>query len=241
MPKNMEQYKNKIYHGDCLEFMKKVPDNFFDLIFADPPYRFEPHGRGFASKRNYLNKGAKEIGVSKNFDLYSTIFLDECLRILKKPNIFLFCNKAQVFDILSFAKKQNLCFEIIVLCKTAPTPLTNNQWLPDKEYGIHIHKQQKVRGNYHTKKTFYIDTTFKDTNIAHPTPKPLKIVINLLKNLAEPNNKICDPFMGSGTTGVACKSMGLDFWGCELTKEYINTANERLSKVQKSFNFEEAT
>lgn len=237
----MLKHKNKICNIDCLEFMKQTPNNFFDLIFADPPYRFTPHGRGLSKDREYLcgENGVKGIGTSGKFDLYSSSFLDECLRIIKIPNIFLFCNKMQILDILNKAAKENLNFEILVFCKTAPTPLCNNQWMPDKEYGIHLYKKNKVRGNYHTKKTFYVDTNYKDKNINHPTPKPIKIIENLLKNLTEKHYKVFDPFMGSGTTALACKILDIDFWGCEISEKYIKVANNRLKKVCKSFNFEE--
>lgn len=44
--------------------------------------------------------------------------------------------------------------------------------------------------------------------------------------------KIFDPFLGSGTTAIACKSMGLDWWGCELQQEYINVIERRLTETQ---------
>ena len=67
--------------------------------------------------------------------------MDLLISKLKNPNIVFFCNKAQIPEILEQAKYYDLNFDILVLCKTAPTPLTNNQRLPDKEYAIHLHKQ----------------------------------------------------------------------------------------------------
>lgn len=230
----IEQYKNKIYHGDCLEFIKQVPDNFFDLVLTDPPYKLEGHSRGFAKKRDYLKNGFKKIGSSLDYDIYNSGFLEECIRICKTPNIFLFCNKAQILDILKKTEELKLNFEIIVFCKTAPAPLTNNQWLPDKEYGVHLFKNLEVFGDYYTKKSFYIETSFKDTSIKHPTAKPLKILKNILKNISKSEMKVFDPFIGSGSTGVACKDMNLDFWACEKEADYVEIANKRLEAVQGS-------
>ena len=225
---------NKIYNEDCLEFMKRVPDKYFDLIFTDPPYKFEVHGRGIAQKRDYLKNGFKKIGSHSDYDIYNNGFIEQCVRVCKKPNIFLFCNKAQILDILKKAETLKLNFEIIVFCKNAPTPLTNNQWLPDKEYGIHLFKNMEVFGEYSTKKSFYIETTFKDTSINHPTAKPIKIIKNLLKNLTNKDSKVLDCFMGSGSTGVCCLDLGIDFVGCELEADYVEIANKRLSQVQGS-------
>ena len=66
--------------------------------------------------------------------------MDLLISKLKNPNIVFFCNKAQIKDILDIAERYNLRFDILVLCKTAPTPLCNNQWLPDKERAIHLYK-----------------------------------------------------------------------------------------------------
>lgn len=85
------------------------------------------------------------IGTFKDTDIYSDGSLVlELIRICKKPNIILFCNKAQIRDILNNANEFNLSFELLFMGKTAPTPLTNNQWLPDREFIIHLFKNKKV-------------------------------------------------------------------------------------------------
>ena len=96
----MQENMNKIHNIDCLEFMKQVPDNYFDLVLTDPPYKFEVHGRGIAQKRKYLKDGFKKIGSHANFDIYNNGFIEELVRITVKPNFFLFCNKSQILDIL---------------------------------------------------------------------------------------------------------------------------------------------
>ncbi len=230
----MQEKMNKVHHIDCLEFMKQVPDNYFDLVLTDPPYKFEVRGRGIAQKRDYLKSGFKKIGSSADYDIYNLGFIEECIRITKAPNIFLFCNKAQILDILKKAEELKLNFEIIIFGKTSPTPLTNNQWLPDKEYGIHLFKSLKVYGDYSTKKSFYVETTFKDTSINHPTAKPLKIIKNLLKNLTYKNSKVFDGFMGSGATAVCCTDLGIEWCGTEIEPDYVAIANKRLEAVQGS-------
>jgi len=223
----------KIIQGDCLEVMKTFEDNQFDLVLTDPPYQFETKGGGIAGKREYLHTGCKNIGVGKDYDLFgSGDFLNECVRVVKKPNIFIFCSKAQIFKILWYAERNNINYEIIPFCKSAPLPCSNNQWLPDREWGIHLYKNLSVYGNYYTKQGFFFDGNFKDENIDHPTPKPVYIIKKLLANIAEANQEVLDPFAGSGSTGIACNHMGNNCTLIEINPKYCDQIRKRIQEEQ---------
>jgi site-specific DNA-methyltransferase (adenine-specific) len=62
----------------------------------------------------------------------------------------------------------------------------------------------------------------------HPTVKPIKLMTYLIKLITPPNGVVLDPFMGSGSTGVAAKELGFDFIGCELSEEYMKIAEARM-------------
>ena len=62
----------------------------------------------------------------------------------------------------------------------------------------------------------------------HPTQKPVEVMEWLIKRLSDENDIILDPFMGSGSTGVACKNTNRKFIGIELDKNYYNIAMKRL-------------
>ncbi len=64
----------------------------------------------------------------------------------------------------------------------------------------------------------------------HPTQKPLKIIERIIKTSSKQNQIILDPFMGSGTTAVACKQLGRNFIGFEISQEYVDIANKRLEQ-----------
>ncbi len=66
----------------------------------------------------------------------------------------------------------------------------------------------------------------------HPTQKPSELFKNIVRDYSQDNFKVFDPFLGSGTTAIACKSLGLDWCGCELEEDYVAIANKRLEKVQ---------
>ncbi len=214
---------------DCLEGLKQLEDNSIDLILTDPPYFFETHGRGFAKERDYLNRGLKEIGVNNNYNYTNRELLQQLIRVCKKEtNVFIFCNKAQILNILEFAREKELNFELIALCKRAPMPLSNNQWLPDREWGIHLFKNCSVKGSYKVKRGFFVSDNYKDETINHPSVKPLSIIRKLILNLTNEKDIVLDCFMGSGTTALACKQLKRDYMGFEINPKYIKIADERL-------------
>ena len=72
-------------------------------------------------------------------------------------------------------------------------------------------------------------TNKKDKDLyKHPTIKPLEIIKNFVINSSNENDNVLDCFMGSGTTGVACKELNRNFYGVELDKEYFEIARERI-------------
>ena len=82
------------------------------------------------------------------------------------------------------------------------------------------------------KTVYYQPINIKDKrSYGHPTIKPLNIIENLVLNSSKEGDVILDPFMGSGTTGVACKELGRNFIGCEIDKNYFEIAKKRIDSV----------
>jgi DNA modification methylase len=66
----------------------------------------------------------------------------------------------------------------------------------------------------------------------HPTQKPVKLISYLIRKLLQEGMTVFDPFMGSGTTGVACVRAGLNFIGCEIHEPYFKIAQKRIAAEQ---------
>lgn len=83
-------------------------------------------------------------------------------------------------------------------------------------------------------KKYYITPTNKEDKklYKHPTIKPLNIIKNLIINSSQENDTVLDCFMGSGTTGVACKELNRNFIGIELDENYFNISKERIEKAE---------
>lgn len=222
--------------GDCLEEMKNIPDKSIDCIITDPPYEFNPKNNG-GGKMYETRKYHKEI-LSKhggiNLDIgISNEILNEFKRILKSMNLIIFLNQFQFPQILNWCLENKYRYTITVWNKTNPIPATNNKYLDDLEFIIFIRENgKKMYGDYNTKKRIYVSSVNKKDKqkYQHPTIKPLELIEKYIINHTLENEIILDPFMGSGTTGVACKKLKRNFIGIELDKKYFEIAKKRIEE-----------
>lgn len=227
---------NKIYCCDCYQKIKEIPDKSIDCVYVDVPYLM-PNTRGvsggFMSKRvnNFYDN---EVNNFKDgFDLN---ILDEFVRINKTMNIYIWCNKFLIKDILDvFINKYNCKkYEILTWNKSNPIPMTKNIWLSDIEYCLWFGETEtKLNDGYELKSKWYvspINQSDKD-KFNHPTIKPLELVKRHILHSTQPNDIVLDCFCGSGTTCVACKETGRRYIGMEIDPEYHKIAVDRLNGI----------
>lgn len=213
--------------GDCLELMRKLPDGSVDLIVTDPPYEFHSgHGGGvFGTESREYHDELK--GLDKGI---SNDVLKEFLRVLKAPNMYIWCNKNQIRQYLDFFEDEGCTYDILTWHKTNPVPTCCNKYLSDTEYCLYFRRGAQLYGTYETKHKYWVselntrDKEFYD----HPTIKPLDIIQQLVENSSLPGQTVMDPYMGSGTTGVACACCDREFIGYEIDPQYFETAKKRI-------------
>lgn len=226
MTSTMNEYVDNIFHMDCLQGMADLPDKSVDCIITDPPYEFDTRGVGFHKKRDYYDEIADK-GLSKGID---EPFLREMERVMKATNIYLFCNKNQLRMYFDFYKDRNC--DLLVWHKTNPIPVVNNKYLSDVEY-IFFARDKGVRlyGEYATlSKVYTSQVNKKDLELyGHPTIKPLPLVQRLVCNSTQEGDLVLDPFLGSGTTAVACHISHRHYIGFENNRVYYEKAQERLN------------
>ena len=223
--------------GDCLELMKDIPDNSIDLVVIDPPYDFmsKHYGKSYSEDGAFGSLGRTYHKELESNDIITGInedVLQELIRVMKKVNIYIWCSKEQILKYMNFFKDYNM--DLLTWHKTNPVPTCSNKYLSDTEYILFFReKGVKIYGTYATKKKYYVTPTNKEDKklYKHPTIKPLEIIENLIINSSQENDTILDCFMGSGTTGVACKNLNRNFIGIELDEKYFNIAKERINNV----------
>lgn len=225
----------KLLHGDSYELIKDIPDKSVDLVYIDIPYEYESggHGAGFIMKSDKVKDtfSNKIEAISHGID-YS--ILDELCRVLR--HIYIWCSRDQILDLTKYFVEQKKCrVNYLVWCKTNPTPFTNDMWLPDMEYCLVFKEANAPRYNdgIENKSKWYLSCKNKEDKdlYKHPTIKPLELVKRHLLHSTNEGDTVLDCFMGSGTTGVACKELNRNFIGIEIDDEYYNIAKNRINGI----------
>ena len=212
----------KLYLGDCLEVMKSIPDKSVDAVITDPPY-------GMNLDADFSKMGNKDGFKGKsNGNLYSDVIGDnrpfDPTEILKKSETVVFFG----YDYFSNKLPENST--VMVWDKR----LTESA---DKCFGSPF---ELLWINKKTRKRFYrvrwyglFGTEKQDVKKrVHPTQKPLELMSKIIQDFTKPNDTILDPFMGSGTTGVACVQTGRNFIGIEIDPTYFAIAEKRIAEAQ---------
>ena len=223
--------RNTIICGDCLEVLRTLPDKCVDLVLTDPPYEFinkNPVGGGFMTNENkkYIDRLNDSFGMSYCPELY----LAECKRVLRKFNGYFFTNKSLLVKYICFAEQNKYKWELLLWSKPNPVPINNGHYLFDKEYIVFIKESGATFNSklgysrYFTIKSHPIGT--KETS--HPTEKPVSILFDPIEISSNKGDIVLDGYAGSGTTAVACYRTRRDFIGIEMSPEYCEIARKRL-------------
>lgn len=209
---------NKVYHEDCLTFMRKLPDNYFDLVITDPPYGISMTADGFGGSKN-ADKTEYVKVEDWDKETPSKEIFDEIRRISKNQIIFggnYFTDKLP----------QSNCW----LCWDKRCGVTPERTYSDCEF-IWTSFNSASRIIRFVWDGFIQDSKNKIRDKRyHPTQKPIEIIRQIIDRFADKGFKIFDPFTGSGSHLLASKQKGFDFVGCEINKEYVDIINERLKQ-----------
>lgn len=229
---------NEVYNMDCMEAIKLLDDNSIDLVVMDPPYLLNLNKiKNTSSINNYANE---LMGLKDGFDLK---VLDMLIPKMKKINMYIYCSKRQVKDLIEYFINKDCNYEILTWHKQNPSPLINNNYLPDTEYVIFAReKGVKLYGSYHTKRKYYISgvNQIDKKKYKHPTIKPLPFIENHIINSSKEGDLILDCYCGSGTTLVGAIKTNRNFIGFEIDKNYYEIAKQRVAEAlkQKELNIE---
>jgi len=215
--------------GDCLEVMKSIPDSSVDAIITDPPYNI-------ARKNNFATMGRAGIDFGewdKNADIFS--YINECSRVLNKNGSFIVFNDwKNLGDISRYAENQGFeTKDMIRLEKSNPMPRNRDRrYITDYECAIwFVKKNAKWVFNRQDDKYQRPKFVASIESGLHPTQKNLSLMESLVKIHTNSNDIVLDPFMGSGTTGVACRRLDRNFIGIELDEGYFDIATKRINEV----------
>ena len=191
-----------LHLGDCLEYMRTMPDKSVDAVITDPPYG---------------------CGKADWDDFFPTAWYEEARRIGKM--VVIITGSAVIKDSV-FLVGNDFVDCIAAWNKNGMTrgPLGFGNWISAV---VAVGRPQKQIQNY---LSFVVMGEMPN----HPSPKPIEYMNKLLRNLTQDDYVVFDPFMGSGTTGVAAVQLGRNFIGCEINPDYFAIAERRIKQAQEA-------
>jgi site-specific DNA-methyltransferase (adenine-specific) len=226
-------------NGDCMEYMKTMPDNYVDLALVDPPYGIGEN-KGQCNSRN-INRIDKRTGrpiiikhqgyKPKKWDEkpVSKEIISEIIRVSK--NQILWGANHYIENI----NKNSSCWIVWDKCNgESDFADCELAWTSFKS-AVRIFRfmwSGFCQGK--SMKEGYINQGNKrlcETRI-HPTQKPVKLYEWLLTHYAKPGDKILDTHVGSASSLIACHNYGFDYIGFEIDKDYYEAAKRRLEAVK---------
>jgi site-specific DNA-methyltransferase (adenine-specific) len=214
-----------LHMGDCLEVMRGLADNSVDAVVTDPPYGM---GKDFGN-------GSDEQG--RAMWLIQSV-MPELARVTRKGGmLFVFGSSRLIHKTINLGESAGLEFQrLLWLYKPNDCTYPWRGWLLKSEAIAVFSKGKPDKWDYE----HYCHDTYifnhsggelsKDQH--HPSVKPLKVIRDLVSKC--PGSTILDPFMGSGTTGVACVQEGYDFIGIEREQEYFGIAQGRMADATEA-------
>ena len=223
-----------LLNGDCLELMNGLSSSGlkFDAVITDPPYNI-------SRKNNFktMNRAGIDFGEwDKNFDL--TSWIKSCTPLLKKGgNIVIFNSWENMSHIVNALEMNGFNIkDLIRWKKTNPMPRNRDRrFITDYEVAVWAVKNggkwtfNRLSNTYERPEIVCgITPKSEKINGGHPTQKPVKVMEWIINRLSNEGDLVLDPFMGSGSTGVAALNTNRRFIGIELDEKYFQIAKERI-------------
>lgn len=213
----------KFIKGDSRVEIKKIPQDAF--IISDPPYNQKYHYNSYKDsleQDEYANMIRSIFGKRKSVIIH---YPEEIMMICGGGKM------GEVEQVVSWVYNSNTAKQHRLIawfgCKPdfrkIPQPYKNPT---DKRIAKRIAEGKQARG-YDWWQINQVKNVSKKDN-PHPCPVPVSLMEKIILSTTEEGDTVCDPFMGSGTTGIACRNLNREFIGIELDAEYIEVAKSRI-------------
>ncbi len=215
-----------LYLGDAYAIRPTL--GFMDCDCMDPPFKIATSGGGRYRKARKSMDEIADAGIDQGFDL---AIIDPMLA----GAVVVFCHNDQLPPLLSRVDGMFHRFALLDWTKATPQPVANKHYRPDREFYVHAwNKGYHPQGELADKGrsiTAAPDRALKK-RFDHPTIKPPAVMDKIMRNVA--GERICDPFMGTGSTGVAAIKAGKQFFGIERYPRWFEAAVTRITEAAEA-------
>jgi modification methylase len=249
---SQKEYSNKIIEGDILNVLQKLPDDFVDMGVTSPPYNKGENKKGWLVANVKYSNGTDKID-EKIYQNNQISVLNELFRIIKPGGSFFYNHKLRwergtMLHPMDWIRqtKWSVRQEIIWDRMIAGNIRGWRFWqVEERIYWLYKPYNENFIGEELKSKHALLSSIWRfspEQNNSHPAPFPLALPVRSIYSIMdEKRGLIIDPYCGSGTTLIAAKILDHNFIGIEISKEYINLANQRLKnyKDEEKYAYEE--
>ena len=238
---------NEIHQGDCRDVIRDMENNSIDLVVASPPYNV---GVEYGEYEDSIPMEEYRVMIDELFKVLSWKVKDDgrvCVNIALK-------NNNGIVDIPSIVKEKadvfdwEVRFEIIWnkgnsesstawgswRSPSSPRPIFNHEYILVFDVGESSKDSKKtIEKERFMNLVKSVWNVKPETSSDHPAPFPIEIPKRLIELNSYEEDVVLDPFMGSGTTAIACEKMNREWVGIELNEEYIRRSYERIDNETK--------
>ena len=225
----------QVFLGDCLELMKDIPNGSIDCVVTDPPYKLTAGGcvgsgyinGHFRLKNGEANPQAKSGKIFKENEIKFSEWMPEIYRVLKeRTHFYCMTNDLHLKTVIDEGTKAGFKQQnILVWAKGMHTP--TQYYFKNIEFIVMFRKgNAKYINNIGTMALLNVKGL---RNKIHPSEKPTELMKILIENSTKENEIVLDPFMGLGSTGIACKNTNRSFIGIEKDEAYFKIAEQRIN------------
>jgi len=235
--------RSTFFNSCCIEEMSKMQDESIDLVVTDPPYKIisggcriadlgdEPSGILTHRQSNKRLDWVDDVRTGKMFkenDIKFAQWIPHIFRVLKNgTHFYVMVNDRNMQEMLNVCTDNK--FKLVNILTWKKNNCTPNRWYMKNTEFILMFRKGKARNinNLGSKTCIEVDNIIG--NKVHPTEKPIDLLTILIENSSNVGETVLEPFMGSGSTGVACKKTSRHFIGIEKDEKYFEIAVSRVS------------
>lgn len=236
----------ELYCGDCLEILPQLPAGSVDAVVTDPPYGIETKFGEIATRAGYgdgKGKGTRKLQFAWDGPGVRHVSHEGLCLAFELCQASAACVVWTGFDAANCyadaARRYGFTVKPMAWIKKCPPPAGFGCWWPSAfELGFYGYRRGAWFGDTDVcrRNTWEHDSYRhgQPGKVGHPTQKPLALMNHHVASIVPPHGLCIDPFMGSGTTGVACVKTGRKFIGIEKEPKYFDIAVKRIEEAFES-------
>lgn len=216
------------HHGDCVPFLESIPDGTFDMVLTDPPY-------GIAYKtarRTEPHRFAQEIANDRDLSIVEAV-VPHLQRVLKDDSAcFVFCAWKRQDEVARIIEGADLAVKNRIVWDKGTTTAGDLKGAFGYQYEVLLFAAKgnpAIRGKRHP--DIWRHMRVSADKLHHQNEKPVPLLEQAILAMSDPGDTVLDPFMGSGSTGVAAAREKRSFIGIERDERYFQPATDRIRRA----------